>query len=131
MTPLEILFLYLCFRFKQLSCDYLLNNSWMALNRGKKGLEGYIPLAAHASIHALGTLCVFLLFQPSLWWFMIVDFIIHGTIDRIKAVLTDAKGWTEKDKSFWIALGIDQEAHNITHLTYLIIILISLGGISL
>ena len=131
MTPLEILFLYLCFRFKHLACDYLLNNAWMALNRGKSGMSGYVPLAAHAGIHALSTLCVFLLFQPSLWWFMIVDFIVHGTIDRIKAVLTDTKGWSEKDKAFWVALGIDQEAHNITHLCYLVIILISLGGISL
>ena len=62
---------------------------------------------------------------------MIVDFIVHRTIDRIKAVLTDTKGWSEKDKAFWVALGIDQEAHNITHLCYLVIILISLGGISL
>lgn len=131
MSPLEIIILYLCFRLKQVSCDYLLNNSWMALNRGKKGMEGYIPLAAHASIHAAGTLLITLLFAPVLWWLMIVDFIVHGLVDRIKAVLTDRMAWTEKDKAFWVALGIDQEAHNVTHLGYIILIIITLGGVVL
>lgn len=131
MTPLEIIFLYLCFRLKQVSCDYLLNNSWMALNRGKDGLEGYVPLAAHSGIHAAGTLLITLIFAPFLWWLAIVDFFVHGLVDRIKAVLTDKMGWTDKDKIFWVALGIDQEAHNLTHLAYIILIIITLGGVVL
>lgn len=131
MTALGIIILYLSFRLKQVSCDFLLNNAWMALNRGKKGLDGYAPLAAHAAIHGCGTLIICLLFFPALWWLSIVDFFVHGLIDRIKAVLTLKKQWSEKDKAFWVSLGIDQEAHNLTHLCYIIIIIIGAGGIVL
>ena len=131
MTALGIIILYLSFRLKQGSCNFLLNNAWMALNRGKKGLDGYAPLAAHAAIHGGGTLIICLVFFPALWWLSIVDFFIHGLIDRIKAVVTLKKQWNEKDKAFWVSLGIDQEAHNLTHLCYIIIIIIGAGGIIL
>jgi hypothetical protein len=131
MSPLEIILLYLCFRLKQVSCDYLFNNAWMANNRGKSGLAGYIPLGCHAGIHGAGTLIICLLFAPVLWWLALVDVFLHGLIDRIKAVLTDKMGWTSMNKAFWVSLGIDQEAHNLTHLGYIILIIISLGGIVL
>lgn len=103
----------------------------MALNRGKAGKGGYLPLAAHSAIHALGTLLICLFFMPQLWWLSLVDFFVHGLVDRIKAVLTDRQGWTEKDKAFWVVLGIDQEAHNLTHLAYIILLVIAVGGVQL
>jgi hypothetical protein len=66
-----------------------------------------------------------------LWWLALVDVFLHGLIDRIKAVLTDKMGWTSQNKAFWVSLGIDQEAHNLTHLGYIMLIIISLGGIVL
>ncbi len=131
MSPLEILVLYLCFRLKQLCCDYVFNNAWMANNRGKAGMAGYLPLLSHVSIHGAGTLIICMVFAPVLWWLALVDMVIHGLIDRIKAVLTNKMGWTSQNKAFWITLGIDQEAHNLTHLGYIVLIIITLGGVVL
>ena len=52
---------------KHYGADFVGQTEWMA--RGKERVSGWAaPLAAHAGLHALGTLCIALLFKPSLWW---------------------------------------------------------------
>lgn len=114
MTLVDIAIIYLAFRAKQLICDFFLQTSWMALEKGNH----WRPLAAHAGIHAAFTFFLMLLFAPALWWLGAVDFIVHGAIDRYKAGLTHKRGWTPAMDKFWWALGTDQEAHNLTHLAY-------------
>ena len=128
MTLTGILIVYLAFRAKQLICDFFLQTSWMALTKVKPVDQGCLKaLAAHAGIHATATLLLALTFAPNLWWLGPLDFIIHGTIDRIKGVITEKAGWTYKDGAFWWAFGIDQEMHNLTHLGYVVLIALSRG----
>ena len=127
MTLFSIAVLYLLFRAKQFICDFLLQNDWMAMNKGKPGMEGYKALISHCLVHAAGTLAIALLFAPSLWWLGLVDFIIHSLVDRFKGIVTYQKGWDYTDKWFWWTFGLDQEAHNLTHMAYLLIIIAHTG----
>jgi hypothetical protein len=127
MTLFSILVLYIAFRLKQFVCDFLLQNDWMALNKGKPGFVGYKALFSHCLVHATGTLLIVVIFAPSLWWLGLLDFLIHSLVDRLKGIVTYQKGWTYTDRWFWWTFGLDQEAHNLTHMVYMLIIISHLG----
>lgn len=131
MTPFEILLLYVAFRVKQFTCDFLLQNDWMALTKGMPGATGYKALLSHTAIHGAGTTLVMLLFAPALWWLGPVDFVIHSLVDRLKGLISYQKGWKPTDRWFWWAFGLDQEAHNFTHLGYIVFIVLVSGGVTL
>ncbi len=131
MTLLQLLLLYIFFRLKQYLSDFLLQSDWMAHNKGMPGKEGFRALFSHTIIHALGTTFIALIFAPALWWLGIVDFVVHSFIDRVKGIFTWKKNWGPKDTIFWWTFGLDQEAHNFSHLAYIIIIVVSVGGIHL
>ncbi len=122
MGLFEILTLYIAFRIKHFMCDFILQTDWMALTKGLPGKEGYKALFSHTLIHASGTLLVVLVLAPAFWWLAVVDFVIHSLIDRLKGVVTIHENLTVKDTMFWWLFGLDQEAHNFTHLGYIIII---------
>jgi hypothetical protein len=123
--------LYIIFRLKQFACDFLFQTDWMALTKGKPGREGYKALFSHTLFHGIGTTLIALLFVPSMWWLGLVDFIVHSIVDRIKGVLTYRKGWSYDSRMFWWSFGMDQEAHNYTHLAYIVLIVLHLGGLHL
>lgn len=128
MTLLDILIIYLAFRVKQVVCDFFLQTSWMALTKGNPLKEGGArALMAHAGVHGLGTLAVTAVFAMQFWWIAIVDFVVHAGIDKFKSVLNKKFGWTYSDTAYWWAFGIDQEAHNLTHLAYIVYIVLALG----
>ena len=129
MSPLEILLLYIAFRLKQYICDFVLQTDWMALTKGKPGKEGYKALFSHTLHHGIGTAIISLIFAPALWWLGVVDFIVHSVVDRTKGVITNKKGWSYRDRGFWWSFGLDQEAHNYTHLAYIIFIVSVAGGV--
>ncbi len=131
MTFLELLLLYVLFRVKQFTGDFLLQTDWMALTKGKPGKEGYRALFSHTGIHAAGTFLLALIFAPALWWLGLVDFVIHSSIDRLKGLFTYKKGWTPQQTIFWWTFGLDQEAHNFTHLAYIVIIVLYKGGLQI
>ena len=131
MTPLTLLALYIAFRLKQFVCDFLLQTDWMALTKGMPGLEGYKALFMHTAVHAVGTFLIMLVLAPSFWWLGLVDFVVHSLVDRLKGIYTLQKGWTYNDRWFWWSFGLDQEAHNFTHLAYILIIVASMGGLHL
>lgn len=129
MSLTTILLLYLAFRVKQVLCDFFLQSSWMAMTKAKPFSEGGAkPLSMHAGIHAAGTFIIMLIFAVNFWWLGIVDFIVHFLIDKGKAMLTGKMEWTYKNNEYWWAFGLDQEAHNLTHLAYIILIVISSGA---
>lgn len=129
MSLLDIFILYLAFRAKQVICDFFLQTSWMASVKGSPfNMGGATALSMHAGIHASFTLLLMLIFAPLLWWLALVDFLVHAGIDKLKAYITNSKGWTYKDNQYWWAFGLDQEAHNLTHLAYIVIIVISSGA---
>lgn len=124
-----ILILYIAFRLKQLFCDFILQTGWMALHKGDPGMAGYKPLAAHAGIHAIGTLIIMLVLAPHFWWLAIVDFVAHGAVDRLKAMVTAYYKLDISQSRFWWAIGLDQEAHNFTHLAYIVFIVMGTAGL--
>ena len=130
MTPVSILILYGLFRLKHFLCDFILQTDWMALTKGKPGMEGYRALFSHTAIHAAGTLVIVLMFAPSLWWLGPLDFVLHSAIDRLKGYLTYSRGWMPSDTIFWWTFGMDQEAHNFTHLAYIVLIVLHRGLIA-
>lgn len=131
MSPFAILALYISFRLKQFICDFLLQTDWMALNKGLPGREGYRALFSHTILHGIGTTVIMLVFAPMLWWLGLVDFAIHSLVDRIKGMLAYRKGWAYTDRWFWWSFGLDQEAHNYTHLAYVVLVVILTGGVIL
>lgn len=129
MDFFSLLLLYVLFRLKHFACDFLFQSDWMALTKGKPGREGYRALFTHSAIHGVGTSLITLFFAPALWWLGLVDFVVHSIVDRIKGYFTYRQGWTSKDTLFWWTLGADQEAHNFTHLAYIVIIWMYLNGL--
>lgn len=126
MSLLTILALYIAFRVKQFVCDYALQNGWIAKGKGlpvRKG--GAWPLAVHAGGHAAGTLVIMLLFMPHFWWLAAVDFIAHGAIDMGKAAVNRRYALTPDKRWYWLLIGLDQEAHNFTHLAYIVMIVVA------
>jgi hypothetical protein len=127
MSLTSIVFLYLAFRAKQLTGDFLLS-SWSARDKSKPfGQGGLRALSLHAGIHAACAFVVLMIFAPLFWWLAIVDFAVHFFIDKCKALLNNKMGWTYNDNAYWRLFGIDQEAHNLTHLSYIILIVMSSG----
>jgi len=127
MSFIDIVFLYLAFRAKHVTGDFLLS-SWSARDKSKpfdKG--GFKALCIHVGIHAAGTFLVMMIFAPQFWWLAVVDFVIHFWIDKGKAVLNNKMGWTYNDNAYWRLFGLDQEAHNLTHLAYIILIVLNSG----
>ena len=131
MTLLSILTLYIAFRIKQFACDFLFQTDWMALNKGQPGKEGYRALFTHTAFHMMGTFIIVMVLAPSFWWLAFVDFVVHSIVDRAKGVYTYKKGWAYTDKLFWWSFGLDQEAHNFTHLAYIILIVVYSGGLAI
>lgn len=131
MDPLTILILYIAFRLKQYLCDFVLQTDWMALTKGKPGREGYKALFTHTAFHGGGTTLIALALAPALWWLGIVDFIVHSIVDRVKGVISYRKNWSYSDRWFWWSFGLDQEAHNYTHLAFILLIIALSGGVQL
>ena len=122
--------LYVAFRAKQFLCDFLLQTDWMALTKGMPGKAGYRALLSHTASHAAGTTVIALVFAPALWWLGLLDFVVHSLVDRLKGIVTFQRGWKYTDRWFWWSFGLDQEAHNFTHLAYIVYIVLFLGGVT-
>ena len=79
-----IFFLIAIFQIKHFLCDYPFQTPYM-LGKFKSGKDWILPLSAHAGVHFLFTLVICLAVNPKLWWLALVDFVLHFTMDRIKA----------------------------------------------
>lgn len=113
----EIITLLIIFQFKHFLADFPLQGKYML---GKFKDKGWIlPLASHCLVHGIMTLIIILAFNPGFWWLCLVDFILHFTMDRIKASKKLLGRFTPEQPYFWWSLGFDQMFHHFTH--YLII----------
>ena len=126
---LEIFILLITFQLKHFICDYPFQTPYMLQ---KANLTGWIkPLAAHAFIHAAFTFTLvmwFLLLNNTIVNYIYIwlpiclasaDFIIHFTVDRIKASPKIGGRFKPTQPYFWWALGADQMAHHLTHYTFI------------
>jgi len=116
----KIFLLLILFQAKHFIADFPLQNAYML---GKMKKHGWvIPLAAHALVHACLTLLIVLATIPSLWWLAIVDFVVHFSIDRIKASPNLLNRWEVTSPCFWWVLGADQLLHHLTNYAFIYII---------
>ena len=142
MALITVIFLLLAiYQVKHFLCDFPLQGSWM-LRKFLPGWEFAGPLAAHAGLHALFTFGIALIFSwrpgnvPFCLALAAFDFVVHFTMDRIKAgpkylgrfKALSAKEFGELWSStfgsapqlkhntyFWWSLGLDQMVHHLTH----------------
>ncbi len=116
--------LYVLFQAKHFFCDYPLQRPWM-LAKGKRS-GWFLPLLAHALVHATGTLMICIVVAPGFWWLALVDLVVHATVDRIKAHPDLGGQWSTERPYFWWAFGLDQAAHHLTHFGFIVVILTNL-----
>ena len=119
---ITLFLLLIAFQFKHFMCDYPLQNTYML---GKMGATNWVkPLAAHAAVHAIGTMLIVLWISPILAIALaFIDFIIHFTVDRIKASPFMLGRFKPDQPYFWWSLGADQMAHHLTHYLFIYIII--------
>lgn len=79
-----IFVLLVAFQIKHFFADYPLQTSYM-LKKFLGGRQWIWPLTLHSGVHALFTLTICFLVRPSMWWLCLLDFVVHFTMDRIKA----------------------------------------------
>jgi hypothetical protein len=53
--------------------------------------------------------------NPALWWLGVVDFAVHATIDRTRAVVGRRLSLVPSRSGWWWLFGIDQALHQVTH----------------
>jgi hypothetical protein len=80
----------------------------------------------HSLKHGIGTMAVFWIFIDPIAAFVLglFDFIAHYHIDWGKMNINKKYNYTIKDNQFWLWLGADQMAHQITYvgLVWLLVI---------
>lgn len=83
------------------------------------------PLAAHAGVHAIGTIILVSLFNTKLALLLgLADFILHFAVDRLKASPDLGGRWKPDQPYFWWALGADQMAHHLINYLFIFIIVV-------
>jgi len=108
--------LLIFFQLKHFVADFVLQNVWM-LQKARPGWDFVPPLSIHCGVHAGLTLAAALYVNPSYWWLAILDFVVHFTMDRIKAGPRYLGRFHDvRSKAFWVTFGIDQMVHHLTHL---------------
>jgi hypothetical protein len=118
MTINVELFLYLLifFQVKHFIADFLLQNVWM-LQKSRPGWDFVPPLAIHSGVHAGLTFAAAMYVNPAYWWLAILDFVVHFTMDRIKAGPRYLGRYHDvRGKAFWVTFGLDQMVHHLTHM---------------
>lgn len=80
-----IFLLLILYQMKHFLADYPLQGKY-CLGKFKPGWDFLGPLAVHCSVHSGMTLGIVMYMNRSeLWWLAIFDFVVHFTMDRIKA----------------------------------------------
>ena len=117
--------LFVVYQIKHFIADFPLQREYM-LQKVKPGWDFVLPLTLHSSVHAVGTLLVVLVVNPSLWWLALLDFVVHFISDRLKSGPRYLGRFSDMKKhSFWNVLGFDQMVHHITHLYFIYYIIIN------
>lgn len=102
--------------FKHFIFDFPLQSDYQLRTKGIYGHWGGI---FHAALHALGTLPVYLLFQPAIGLVLAIvatEFVLHYHIDWSKEHIQKSLNWNSGSRGFWLLLGADQMLHNFTYI---------------
>ena len=116
--------LFALLQIKHFVCDFLYQPAYMWKNKGTFGHWGGL---AHSGFHAFATLIILgFLPQPHhlppgeisylVLALVAVEFVIHYLVDWSKMNINAHFGWGATTHSqFWIFLGVDQLAHQLTY----------------
>jgi hypothetical protein len=112
-----LLLLFIVFQVKHFLADYVFQNVYM-LQKSRAGWDFVWPLTIHSGVHALFTLAIVIwVGKTSLWWLAILDFVVHFSMDRIKASPRLLGRFSDmQTSSYWISFGLDQMVHHLTHI---------------
>lgn len=123
----EIFTLLIVYQLKHFLADYPLQGRYM-LGKFKPGWGFLGPLATHAGLHAGLTYLIAVIYLQTklgklsldivglILWLTLTDFVIHFTMDRIKAGPKYLGRFKDMMKPyFWWSLGLDQMVHHLTH----------------
>lgn len=127
MSADALLLLLVLFQIKHLLADYVFQSAWMVRTKGIYGHRGGI---AHAGVHGLLTLPVLLAAPVALPWIAAIalaETVLHYHIDWAKVALGRRLRLTPERQGFWLAMGVDQFAHQITYSGILGLILLNTG----
>ncbi len=112
---------------KHFICDFVLQTS---RHVQFKGVYGHPAGLEHSGIHVIGTLpCLWFIgaVWPAIVVIVVLEFAIHYHLDWLKERVVKRSQWGFTNHEFWIALGADQLAHNLTYVA-MIVALIRIPG---
>jgi hypothetical protein len=111
-----LLWLLIGYQVKHFLADFVFQNVWM-LQKSRPGWDFVLPLSIHAGIHSLFTLVIVLIINAQSWWLAPLDFVLHFTMDRIKAGPRYMGRWSDiRSKAYWVCFGFDQMVHHLVHI---------------
>jgi len=118
---LELIIILVALQIKHFICDYPLQTPFMLQKANK---ENWVkPLLAHSTVHSVGTFIVFVFFDFNTAILLgIIDLVLHFIVDRIKASPNIGNRWGIDKPQFWWALGLDQMAHHLINILFVIIL---------
>jgi len=98
---------------KHVLADFIFQTNWIAI--GKDRATGWaLPLFVHTLGHGVLSAILIAIAAPHLLWLAVVDFVIHGCVDRAKGIIVSRNGLTGTSPVFWWLIGIDQALHHLT-----------------
>lgn len=108
---------------KHFVADYLLQSQWMIRGKGHFNQPGgYV----HAGVHIIGTAPALIYSGIGLSLVLALlagEFVIHFTVDHLKALQARAKPQSPSSARFWAAHGADQLAHHLTYSAILFVVM--------
>ena len=108
-----MLIVLLLLQIKHFVADFVLQTERMVAEKGTYGAKYGIY---HSLVQALGTMIAFGWMHPILGVATgFLDFLAHYHIDWLKMNINRWRNLTIKDYEFWVWLGADQLAHQITY----------------
>jgi Protein of unknown function (DUF3307) len=84
-----------------------------------KQIYGHPSGLLHAGGHATGTCLAFFIVTPPIaiaFGIMVAEFVVHYHIDWLKEKIGNRLKLRPDQKTFWVAIGIDQWLHQLTYI---------------
>ena len=108
------LFVFIVLQIKHFVADFVLQTEQMVKEKGTYGAKYGI---LHSLVQSVGTFLAFAWMHPVLGILTaFVDFLAHYHIDWLKMNINRWRGLTIQDYEFWVWLGADQLAHQLTYI---------------
>ena len=116
LNQLELTFLLLIvYQLKHFLADFPLQREYM-LKKTSANWDFAIPLGLHCLVHSGLTAIIVIYIDSSKWWLIILDFVVHFIMDRIKSGPHYLGRFNDMEKSsYWNCFGLDQMVHHLTH----------------